>query len=76
MPDAMDQVQAFNDDHTADALKRHAEREVAVGLTHCAVMDCREPIVDARRLMGAQLCLACQQEDEAQRAHFNRWKHR
>jgi RNA polymerase-binding transcription factor DksA len=76
MPDAMDAVQTFNDEHTADALQRHAQRKVAPGRTHCAYIDCREPIFDARRLMGAQLCLACQQEEEARNAHLLRWKQR
>jgi hypothetical protein len=76
MPDAMDQVQAFNDDHTADALQRHADRPKRVGLTHCAIGDCREPIMDARRELGAQLCLACQHEEEARAAHINKWKQR
>ena len=76
MPDAMDKMQTFNDDHTADALKRHADRPKTEGRTHCAVLDCREPIFDARRLLGAQLCLSCQQEEEARSAHINRWRQR
>jgi RNA polymerase-binding transcription factor DksA len=76
MPDAMDQLQAFNDDHTADALRRHADRVVAVGRSHCAIADCREPISDARRDLGAQLCLACQHEAEARSAHFSQWMRR
>jgi hypothetical protein len=76
MPDAMDQIQSFNDDHTADSLRRHADREKPVGRMHCANVDCREPIFQARRDLGAQLCLACQQEEEARAAHFKRWQQR
>lgn len=76
MPDAMDRMQAFNEDHTADALKRHAARKVAAGRMHCVVSDCGEPISDARRDMGAQLCLACQKEEEARDAHLSRWARR
>lgn len=76
MPDAMDKLQTFNDEHTADAIRRHAERKQPVGRTHCANVDCREPIFDARRLLGAQLCMECQREEDARNAHLARWKQR
>lgn len=75
-PDAMDHLQQLNDDHTSDALKRHADRVRAVGRTHCANLDCAEPITSARTAIGAQLCLPCQHEADAQDAHLNRWRRR
>lgn len=70
MPDAMDHLQAANDDHVADALKRHASqaRERKPGLTHCETVDCREPIEPARTRLGARLCEDCQREEDI-RAH-------
>ena len=76
MPDAMDAVQTFNEEHTADALQRHAQRKVLRGRSHCANLDCDEPISTARQEMGAQLCLGCQREVEARDAHIARWKQR
>lgn len=64
MSDAMDRLQQFNDDHVADALKRHAARPRVVGLTHCEVADCREPIAAERTRLGARLCLECQRDEE------------
>lgn len=74
MPDAMDAVQQLAADHVDDALKRHRSRPVAAGRTTCANLDCGEPIAPTRTALGAQLCLACQKADEAQAAHFNRWR--
>jgi RNA polymerase-binding transcription factor DksA len=74
MPDAMDRCQQFNDDATADALARHADRPRTVGRTHCEVADCGEPISSERMLLGARLCLECQKAEEAQGAHFRVWR--
>jgi RNA polymerase-binding transcription factor DksA len=76
MPDAMDRVQQHNDDHAEDALRRHAARPRPPGRTHCANLDCGEPIGDARRALGAQLCILCQQAEEASAVHLNRWRQR
>jgi RNA polymerase-binding transcription factor DksA len=76
LPDLMDHVQSFNDDHTADALARHAARPQLKGRTHCANMDCGEPIGDARTALGAQLCLICQKAEEARGAHLQVWRQR
>jgi RNA polymerase-binding transcription factor DksA len=76
MPDAMDHVQSFNDEHTADALSRHASRPRLVGRTHCANLDCGEPIGDARTALGAQLCLPCQKAEESRNAHQQVWRQR
>lgn len=74
MPDAMDRCQQFNDDATADALARHADRSRTIGLSHCEVADCGEPIARERTALGARLCLECQKAEEAQAAHFRGWK--
>ena len=76
MPDAMDAVQSFNDAHTEDALKRHADRPQQKGRSHCANADCGEPIGDARQALGAQLCLPCQHEEEKRNAHLAVWRRR
>lgn len=76
MPDAMDAVQSFNDAHAEDALKRHAGRPQLKGRSHCANVDCGEPIGDARQALGAQLCLPCQQAEEARDAHLAVWRRR
>ena len=73
MPDAMDRVQQLAEDHAADALKRHADRPQTAGRRMCANIDCGEPISDYRRQLGATLCLACQNGEEARAAHFARW---
>lgn len=74
MPDAMDRLQQFNDDQAEDALRRHADRARPAGRTHCAVADCREPIVPERTALGAQLCMECQHEEDARNAHVRGWK--
>ena len=74
MPDAMDHVQAMNDRHTENALRTHARRERTAGASHCQNLDCEEPIVATRQALGAQLCLSCQQAEEAQAAHFRQWR--
>jgi RNA polymerase-binding transcription factor DksA len=76
MPDAMDHVQSFNDDHTADALARHADRPRLKGRSHCANIECGEPIGDARQALGAQLCLPCQKAEESRHTHIARWRQR
>lgn len=70
MPDAMDAVQADVAARMEDALKRHRANVPArrQGLPHCEVLDCREPIDDARRRLGARLCSDCQREADI-RAH-------
>lgn len=70
MPDAMDAVQADVAARVEDALKRHraTARERRPGLHHCEVLDCREPIEEARRRLGARLCSDCQREADI-RAH-------
>jgi hypothetical protein len=45
-----------------------------LGLTHCAVADCREPVNPKRTVLGSQLCLGCQLEQESRDAHIDRWK--
>jgi RNA polymerase-binding transcription factor DksA len=76
MPDAMDAVQSFNDEHTEDSLRRHADRPRLKGRSHCANVDCGEPIGDARQALGAQLCLPCQHAEESKAAHVARWRQR
>lgn len=76
MADAMDRLQQFNDDHTGDALRRHADRPKPAGRVTCANLDCGDAIAPARTALGAQLCLPCQREDEAQAAHFAKWRQR
>lgn len=68
MPDAMDHVQQLTDDLAADALKRHRQRAKTQGRTHCANLECGEPISQLRQQAGAQLCLDCQREEERQAA--------
>jgi RNA polymerase-binding transcription factor DksA len=72
MPDAMDRVQAFNDAHVEDALARRAHQPARAGRTHCANLDCGEPITELRRGAGAQLCLECLQEEERQQAKYRK----
>lgn len=76
MPDAMDRVQQLAQDLAADAVAEHARRPVAAGRTHCANLDCGEPIAPARTALGAQLCLDCQQAEEAARVHQAAWRRR
>lgn len=76
MPDLMDKLQQHNDDHVADSLRAHAQRPRAPGRTTCANLDCKDDIAAARTALGAQLCLACQQEAEAQAVHFSAWRNR
>lgn len=76
MPDLMDGAQDYNEAHNADALQRHAARPRLVGRTHCANMECGEPIGDGRRALGAQLCLPCQEAEEASAVHLAHWRRR
>lgn len=74
MPDDMDRMQAANEDHVSDSLKRH--RAMATlrrpGLTHCENLDCREPIPEARTRLGARLCDDCENDEQIRRAQFAR----
>jgi RNA polymerase-binding transcription factor DksA len=76
MPDAMDHVQELNEAHVEDALKRHSARPVVEGRATCANAECGEPISDARRRLGAQLCMECQRGVEAAGAHRRVWSGR
>lgn len=76
MPDAMDRLQDFNDEHLADSLARHAARPVRVGRTTCANLDCGEPIGTHRTAQGAQLCDECEVDDRKRQAHFAVWARR
>ena len=76
MPDAMDHVQQLNQDLTADALAKHARRQVEAGRMHCINPDCGESIAGARTAMGAVRCVDCQREHESRDAHFTRWGRR
>lgn len=76
MPDAMDRVQQHAADLASDALAVHATRPQVAGRTECANLDCGEPILPARTALGAQLCLDCQQGEEARAAHFTTWGRR
>ena len=72
MGDAMDRAQDFNLLHVEDALRRHAQRPRAAGLTACEVADCREPIRAERTALGARLCDDCQDEEDRRRAAYAR----
>lgn len=74
MPDQMDRLQEAEAAHNDDSLRRHADRKQAVGRAECANLYCGEPIAPARQQLGAQLCLECQKADEAQAAHFRKWR--
>lgn len=76
MPDAMDRVQQHAQDVAADALAKHASRAAQAGRTHCANLDCEADIAPARTALGAQLCLECQQAEEAQAVHLGTWRRR
>lgn len=74
MPDAMDHLQAANDDHVADALKRHAAQrsQARPGLTHCEMLDCGEPIEPKRTACGARLCEDCQRDEDIRAGQYAR----
>ena len=76
MADAMDRCQDFNDDHVADALKRHAARPRPAGLAYCEVLDCREPIAAERTRLGARLCEECQQDEDLRARQYARGRAR
>jgi RNA polymerase-binding transcription factor DksA len=76
MPDAMDVVQEANEQHAARALQLHAGRVVPVGRSVCAIEECGGTIGDARRVLGAQLCLPCKKAEEARVSHFTNWGRR
>ena len=48
MPDLMDAAQLHADELTEAALAAHARRPHPPGRTHCAQLDCREPIAAER----------------------------
>lgn len=74
MPDAMDVLQAFNDDHVADSLKRHqSTRARGSGLSHCERLDCREPIRAERTAQGARRCDECEEEHQRRNAQYAPW---
>lgn len=74
MPDAMDSVQAFNEDHVQDSLKRHQTNAARrPGRTHCERLDCCEPIRPERTAQGAQRCEECEEEHQRRNAHFAPW---
>lgn len=76
MPDAMDRVRQHAQDVAADALAKHASRPVLPGRAYCANLDCEADIAPARTALGAQLCLECQQAEEARRVHQQTWMRR
>lgn len=49
-----------------------ARKPPRAGLTHCAVLTCREPITPLRQRLGAQLCIDCQQRAERE---AQQWAH-
>lgn len=74
MPDQMDHLQDAEAARNDDALRHHADRTRPVGRAECANIDCGEPISAQRQQLGAQLCLECQKVEEAQAAHFRKWR--
>ncbi|WP_303749531.1 TraR/DksA C4-type zinc finger protein [Stenotrophomonas pigmentata] len=74
MPDAMDHLQTFNDEHVQDSIKRHqAHQHARAGRTHCERLDCGEPIRPERTAQGAQRCDECEEEHQRRNAHFAPW---
>ncbi|MBN8921609.1 MAG: hypothetical protein BGP10_15910 [Rhodanobacter sp. 68-29] len=41
-----------------------SRRKVGAGRSHCEQPDCGEPISDARKALGAVLCIDCQRDAE------------
>ena len=76
MPDLMDAVQQHAADMASDALTAHAQRPRLAGRATCAHLDCGAGIDPPRTAMGAQRCMDCQREHEAQSAHFMAWGRR
>ena len=76
MPDAMDRVQQFADDHVDDSLKRHANRPRPAGRATCANLECADDIAPQRQALGAQVCLACQRAEEGASVHQRTWRGR
>lgn len=76
MTDTMDQVQQFMADRVEDELKRRARQPKPVGLTHCEVADCGEPIVAERTRLGARLCTECQQDEDLRISRYARGRAR
>lgn len=74
MPDAMDKLQAFNDDHVQDSISRHQSNSAArAGRAYCERLDCGEPIRPERTRQGAQRCDECEAEHQIRNAHFAPW---
>jgi len=77
MPDAMDRLQNFNDDHVADSLKRHTTQHTRrPGLTQCERLDCREAISPERTAQGAQRCDECEEEHQLRNSQLAPWARR
>ena len=74
MGDAVDRAQALSEALLADALQRQLATAPArqAGLTHCEILDCREPIPAERTRLGARLCDDCEREAQIRRAQFAR----
>lgn len=75
MPDLMDAIQERML-READEILLHRPQQGGAGRTKCANEDCDEAIVPARTALGAQLCLECQQAEEARGAHLRTWARR
>jgi len=60
--DMIDLAQQRQQDEVDHALQARAP--APPGRTHCANMDCGEPILPVRQQMGAQLCIDCQRASE------------
>lgn len=74
MVDDVDRQVAMEERHLENALDRRARRVQTRGRSFCANEDCGEAIAPNRQAMGAQLCIECAKAEEAQAAHFGRWK--
>lgn len=74
MVDEVDRIVAMEERQLDNALAHHAQRARLAGRAFCANEDCGEPVAPARQALGAQLCLECAKAEEAQAAHFRRWK--
>lgn len=70
-------VQDQIDDTVNDGVRRAKSRlPQGESATHC--QQCAAPIPEARReaLPGVRLCIACQQEEDAQAKHFSGYNRR
>lgn len=74
MPDNMDRLQDFNEDHVQDSLRRHrAQRTAVIGRGHCERLDCGEEIRPERTAQGAQRCDECEDEHQRRNAQLAPW---